>query len=230
MSFSELFSDKTYPNLRSYTILLASLIGGIFIAFNFFDGGKNNSIGTDDNGAIIINNNQFIWAHSPSELWEKSPIFVEKGIRVSIITSGKYCTNIDSLTSGHHAEYMLNAGGKKKSNRDSLTNSLLTYKKADYGQLMFQIVEKNNTPKIKPNKEIVFLLENGKNELNINSDGYLWFSTNHPSLSPYGRQETQVYNNFTGESISQNKLKNKKYEPFYEDNFGQILMQISIVE
>ena len=230
MSISNLFSDKIYPNLRSYTILLASLIGGILVTFNFLGGGKNQS-NSKENGLVAVDDsNQYLWVHSSNVLWEKSPVFVEKGSQISIITSGTYCSNVDSLISGHRRAYLINASGNKKSNRDSLTNTLLTFKKGNYGQLMLQIVDKNNRPKIKPRKEEIFLLDDGKNEFYINKDGYLWFSTNHPSLSPYERNQTKVYNDFTGKSISLNKLKQEKYEPFFDDNFGQIFMQIKIIE
>ena len=129
MSISNLFSDKIYPNLRSYTILLASLIAGIFVTFNFFGGGKNQT-NREENGLVTIDDsNHYLWIHSSTQLWEKSPVFVERGNQISIITSGTYCSNVDSLVSGHRRAYLINASGKKKSNWDSLTNTLLTFKK-----------------------------------------------------------------------------------------------------
>ena len=146
MGINNLFSDETYPNLRSYTILVVSLVTGVLLTFNFF-GGNNKSKINENNEELAANgSNQYVWVHSTTEMWQRCPVFVQEGQAISLLVSGTYTNNVQSLVQGNRSQHILTANGKTKNGVDSLHLSMLIDQKAQFGQLLFQVVAKNNRP------------------------------------------------------------------------------------
>ena len=229
MGFAEIFSDKYYPNLKSYTLLVAGLIaGGATVSSLFGDGdfsffGKSNK----ENTASIEASTTFCWAYNTTAFWEKSPVLVEKGNTVSISTSGIYYLNIDQLRNTEGKNLGINANGIASTELDSLSASLIIAPEARYGQLIAQIVGANNQVKTKPKRGLI-PLNHGDTSFVAESDGYLWFASNQPSFSPYQRVETKIFNQLRGDSIDYLELKRQQHEPYYEDNFGQLIITAKV--
>lgn len=224
MSFSNLFSDKNYPNLRSYTLLVAGLIAGSATLNNFFGDGNFSLFGTKKTPSETTS---YCWPHNTTLLWEKSPIWVNKNNNVTITTSGTYYLTIDSICTSTGRTSNTTASGGSIETLDSAAVPLLLTSEANYGQLITQIVNKNNRPKIKAEKEFI-TLNNGETTFTAKNDGFLWFACNHPSFSPYNLPQTKTYNLLMNDSLTYLQLKKKQQEPYFEDNFGQLIITAKV--
>lgn len=218
MSLIQLFSKNYYPQLRAYTLLLAGLIAGGGVAVNL--------LGSDDSSKV--NKQEVIWVHSPEIFWEKSPVNVKKGDVIFIQACGKYHLNIDTLFEDPSMRDAFSSGinGLKKHHLARDIHKRLIYNRANYGQLLMHINASNTKPERIPNEP--FVLQEGQNEFEAETSGTLWFSTNQPIFYPYKNDDWQLYTTYSGQSLSLDNFQDEKPEPFFENNFGQLILSIEV--
>ena len=225
MEISELFSKDKFPQLRNYTLLIAALIAGGGVISGGFGKNDDEYAGTSDNPA----KSSLVWVHSTQVFWEESPVEVNKGDKVPIYASGSYYDSVDDLIGGEHKADVLSASGIRNVPHTRAAMNLLVSGHSKYGQLLVQIVPDGAHPKLKPEPNDFRELENGKNDFSANHGGTLWFTTNHPSFSPYDQQMLATYNELFGDSVTVFQHDNKP-EPNYRDNFGHLTLQIDVVK
>ena len=227
MGLAELFSNENYPRLRAYTILIVALITGGAFVNNRFGSDQESAVHVKDDGCIIVGNCSItMWAHSANVLWEKSPVKVNKDDEISIIISGSYIDRIDDLLTQQNKENSITASGIKKKGFANEASKGLIQRSANYGQLLLQVVEEGYRPKVRPSGDNVYKLNDGVNKLQAKESGVLWFTTNQCSVVDGDTNWINNNNNELNDSLT--LVHSKKSEPDFDNNFGQLMLQIVV--